>query len=706
MRTFVVEGCGKLALTCGTLFACWALPVLVEGATEETRERIASPLRMATVQDENLITRMTLDPADYARVQSGTTDRVLVTDFAVTRDRRLDLDLRRVEIFSEGAEIVLGSAQGDVSIAKPDVVLLTGQVAGHPDSHVFLGLSPHGSNGIIRVGGETFVVSSGRHARAANALVYSLSSLPAGAITWRDFHCAVDELVGEGSLPVDLEPSTSSLGGPRDGVLWVIDMAIETDWEFTGSLFGGDTDASGAYATMLVGAASEIYMRDLGAQLVISYLRLWSNSSDPWSSGDTSSQLSQFRSYWQSNMGSVQRDLAHMLSGRSLGGGIAWVGVICSSSIGYAVSANIDGFFPYPLQDNHSQNWDIMVFAHETGHNFNAPHTHNMNPQIDGCAYGDCSVAPNGTIMSYCHQCSGGLSNIVLNFHERIINERILPYLSNHWCAIAAGPPAIYQDPPDTTACLGGIAELTVIASGSAPLTIQWRKDGIEIPGATGGILIIDPVEVGDAGSYDVVVSNDLGSVTSGAGALTTAECSAPDASIAGGRYLGITPQPPGSGANVALQVSIPGYLCIPPRYVGADGALVESAIFQSGPAWGTVFVFDHDIVPQTAFSVRTDFGTLGSPRLSEPVVGTTSTWGDIVGEYVEPNWTPADGVTDFIDISASVACFRNLPTAPPRTWCDIYPAYPDDVIDFSDIAATVDGFRGRPYPFEGPQCP
>jgi hypothetical protein len=148
------------------------------------------------------------------------------------------------------------------------------------------------------------------------------------------------------------------------------------------------------------------------------------------------------------------------------------------------------------------------------------------------------------------------------------------------------------------------------------------------------------------------------------------------------------------------------GYPCIPPRYVGLDGNLVSSPVFQPGDVWDTVFVFDHDIVPDAVYGIRTDFGTPGSPRLSEPVYALTSGWGDIVGEYIEPTWTPGDGVTDFVDISALVDGFRNLPTAPPKEWCDIYPAYADGVIDFNDIAACVDGFRGYAYPFDGPECP
>ena len=64
-------------------------------------------------------------------------------------------------------------------------------------------------------------------------------------------------------------------------------------------------------------------------------------------------------------------------------------------------------------------------------------------------------------------------------------------------------------------------------ASGTAPLAYQWRKGGVNltnggrVSGATSATLTIGNVEAGDAGSYDVIVSNSAGSVTSNAATLT-----------------------------------------------------------------------------------------------------------------------------------------------------------------------------------------
>lgn len=67
----------------------------------------------------------------------------------------------------------------------------------------------------------------------------------------------------------------------------------------------------------------------------------------------------------------------------------------------------------------------------------------------------------------------------------------------------------------------GALVSFSVTASGSAPLSYQWSKNGNaiarapEYSGVTASNLIIDPALAGDAGSYSVTVSNSLGAVVS-----------------------------------------------------------------------------------------------------------------------------------------------------------------------------------------------
>jgi hypothetical protein len=82
-------------------------------------------------------------------------------------------------------------------------------------------------------------------------------------------------------------------------------------------------------------------------------------------------------------------------------------------------------------------------------------------------------------------------------------------------------PPSITAQPQSQTVIAGNNATFTVTASGIAPLYYQWRSSGTNIPGATGSSYTRANVQLADAGSYLVVVTNSVGSVTSAPASLT-----------------------------------------------------------------------------------------------------------------------------------------------------------------------------------------
>lgn len=81
--------------------------------------------------------------------------------------------------------------------------------------------------------------------------------------------------------------------------------------------------------------------------------------------------------------------------------------------------------------------------------------------------------------------------------------------------------PTITTHPIAQSVAAGGNVTFTVAASGTAPFTYQWRKDGQPIGGATAATLTLSNVQTAAAGSYDVVVSNGVGEATSNAATLT-----------------------------------------------------------------------------------------------------------------------------------------------------------------------------------------
>ncbi len=83
--------------------------------------------------------------------------------------------------------------------------------------------------------------------------------------------------------------------------------------------------------------------------------------------------------------------------------------------------------------------------------------------------------------------------------------------------------PVITGQPANLVLCTGANATFTVTATGSG-LTYQWRKNGINIAGATNATYTINNIAATDAGSYDVVITGTCGAAISNAASLTVNE--------------------------------------------------------------------------------------------------------------------------------------------------------------------------------------
>jgi invasion protein IalB len=82
--------------------------------------------------------------------------------------------------------------------------------------------------------------------------------------------------------------------------------------------------------------------------------------------------------------------------------------------------------------------------------------------------------------------------------------------------------PTITTQPGNQTVTAGQTATFTVVAAGTAPLSYQWQKNGVNIAGATSTSYTTPVTTTGDSGaSFAVVVSNTAGTVTSAAATLT-----------------------------------------------------------------------------------------------------------------------------------------------------------------------------------------
>jgi enediyne biosynthesis protein E4 len=79
-------------------------------------------------------------------------------------------------------------------------------------------------------------------------------------------------------------------------------------------------------------------------------------------------------------------------------------------------------------------------------------------------------------------------------------------------------PPSISSSSQPTNwlvVSIGASATNRVLASGTAPFSYQWRFNGTPLSGQTKASIVLTNLQVADAGSYDVVVANMCGSITS-----------------------------------------------------------------------------------------------------------------------------------------------------------------------------------------------
>lgn len=321
---------------------------------------------------------ITLDADTRVAVQL-TPQRVLATDFVAH---------------------VQGRPHAKLTAQLREIRQLRGVVVDEPGSLVSLTMSASGAAGMIDRG-----EGRGRYVLQGDAPTLGLQEglahfIRADGIGFPDApFCAT----------LDSDGGVAGGGGVTAGDHKVVRLALEMDYEYA-QIFALDAAAGSSYAAALMGAVSAIYERDCHTSIELGSLFIATNPKDIFNDSDP---LSQFRDWWNLNRTDVDRDLAMLLSGRRNlpYGGVAWLNAACTN-YGYSVCGYTIGAFADPTQSL-GANWDVVVTAHEIGHNLGTSHTHSYG--IDGCASG---TVERGTIMSYCHVVSGAGANVELRFHR------------------------------------------------------------------------------------------------------------------------------------------------------------------------------------------------------------------------------------------------------------------------------------------------
>ncbi|MCP5523216.1 MAG: hypothetical protein H7A46_16905 [Verrucomicrobiales bacterium] len=158
--------------------------------------------------------------------------------------------------------------------------------------------------------------------------------------------------------------------------------------------------------------------------------------------------------------------------------------------------------------------------------------------------------------------------------------------------------PAIERQPEPAFASVGENVAFSVAATGSGPLLYQWQRQNTDLPGRTSATLVLEDVQIAQAGNYRVIVRNPIGTVTSQSASLTVS--ATPRAILIGS--LDAT-----AGSNIELPVEL--------RALGDENAVSFSLTFdpaqlqyrglrRGAPAQGTVLNLNDKAVAEGRIGV------------------------------------------------------------------------------------------------------
>ncbi len=176
------------------------------------------------------------------------------------------------------------------------------------------------------------------------------------------------------------------------------------------------------------------------------------------------------------------------------------------------------------------------------------------------------------------------------SFSVRVTNVKGTATSTAAVLTVTAAPvaPSITAQPQDASVVSGLTATFSVTATGTSPLSYQWKRNGTTIGGATSATYTTPVLAVSDTGAvFTVVVSNAVGNVTSSGATLTVTS-----SQTGAGRYLVATAGPatltPIVYANGSQSVDSQAILAA--AAVAPTSTSVVEPAGQATPLFGQVF--------------------------------------------------------------------------------------------------------------------
>jgi hypothetical protein len=256
---------------------------------------------------------------------------------------------------------------------------------------------------------------------------------------------------------------------------------------------------------------------------------------------------------WYDTRGSTNINVSQLFYSYSLDGGVTW-------SPNRAVSGQFDTSLGYPQQNKIGDYITVIALNDATCVAYSA--TFNGEEDIYFLRMPDLPIqvtitkaGANANLSwnsipgnTYCLQYKSSItapwpvgSNqicfVATNFQSTISDALIAGIDQRYYRVAVSGfsgdNSTILSQPVSVTNYVSLAATFTINAYSTSPLSYQWKKNGVAIPGATQRSLTLQPLAFGDAGTYMITISNANGSLDSSPATLTVLSppATAPDIS-------------------------------------------------------------------------------------------------------------------------------------------------------------------------------
>jgi len=306
------------------------------------------------------------------------------------------LELVQVGLLAPGFSLGTLGNQAQDNLPYQPGVHYRGIIRGNPHSVAALSIFPDGVMGMMSDESGTYQLGRMEDG-SEDHILYRAADLKAQS----PMNCFSDD--------VSLSTGNEESAGDRGVGCKTVQVYFECDFKLYVDKGSNTTNVTN-YVTGLFNQVAALYANE-NVGIAISQIYVWT-STDPYASlTSTGAVLNSFRTTRGTNF---TGNLAHFLSTRNLGGGIAYVDVICLKQYAFGVSAITTSYQNVP-----TYSWSVEVVTHELGHNLGSWHTHSCqwpNGALDNCVSpeGSCSPGPapinGGTIMSYCHLTGTGIN--------------------------------------------------------------------------------------------------------------------------------------------------------------------------------------------------------------------------------------------------------------------------------------------------------